>query len=816
MKAKSRKSFTVKVIVSYTALGLLGLIAAIFIYSEIKTYISSDLLEGNDEKLLRTSSLLTGIYTSENLSTIAQQLNTDRSLKRYTQKVDSLFSEIDTLKHSSQSNSQKQLLDSIRLLLRQKVFNVSELRRLRQKNDKSTSIDSLLKEFNKIELSIGHITPESFVSNFEELPEKSKKTLKNYVSFLNKNIPIEEKSEKLDSVLTASKLILSEAKAQSDKAKFNLNKKERELSNANLKLSLKLQRVIAVIGKEIAVNTLTNENIKNDALSKSIRLAGLTAAIGLLIVAWFTFLINKDFWKIQNYRRKLESEKAFSESILKSREQLIATVGHDLKSPLNTILGYSELLENTTLNATQLTYVTSVKSASAYVEGLTNDLLDFSKIEAGKIKLNKKPFRLDKLILEIAENLKKIHNKKEVALILNISDGLSKEVIGDSLRTKQILTNLIGNAFKFTKEGAITIKASIKEENTFCISITDTGIGIQKEKQELIFKEFSQANDSIGKKYGGYGLGLTISKKLIELLNGSIQLHSKVGKGSTFVLNLPLEFAPACSAVQVKNPKNLAAISLLILDDDPSLLGLLAEMCRTTGIKAHSFSSFNEIKKKQSLYYDAVLTDIQMPSINGFKVAKELKSGNYQHYKQQPILAMTGQTNVIEQDYLSKGFSAVLKKPFSKELFLTKLTASLSLTELSLNSKKSFSNYSIKSEEGLYSLNGIKVFLGEDISAITEIVTTFLCDTNENMAKLKEAIKNEKMKRINEIAHRMLPMFRQLKANKTLPYLETLEVISNETSQNMIQELFKPLNEHVKELCLALNTNLVTSPDYND
>ncbi|WP_350293147.1 ATP-binding protein [uncultured Croceitalea sp.] len=815
MKDKSRKSFTVKVIVSYTVLGLLGLTAAIFIYSEIKTYTSSDLLEANDEKLLRTSSLLTGIYTSENLSTIAQQRNTDSSLKKYTQKVDSLFSEIDTLKHSSQSNSQKQLLDSIRLLLHQKVFNVSELRRLRQKNDKSTSIDSLLKEFNKIELSIGHITPESFVSNFDELPERSKKTLKNYVSFLNKNIPVEEKSKKLDSVLTASKLILSEAKVQSDKAKINLNRKERELSNANLKLSLKLQRVLSVIGKEIAVNTLTDEKIKNDALSKSIRLAGFTAIIGLLIVSLFTFLIHKDFWKIQNYRRKLESEKAFSESILKSREQLIATVGHDLKSPLNTILGYSELLENTPLNAKQHTYVTNVKSASSYVEGLANDLLDFSKIEAGKIKLDKKPLRLDKLILEITQSLRKIHNKKEVALILNISENLSKEVIGDSLRIKQIMTNLIGNAFKFTKEGTIAIKASIREGNTICISITDTGIGIKKEKQKLIFKEFSQASDRIGKKYGGYGLGLTISKKLIELLNGNIQLHSKVGKGSTFTLNLPLEFAPVYSAVQVENPKNLSTISLLILDDDSSLLGLLAEMCRTMGIKAHTFSSFNGIKKKQSLYYDAILTDIQMPSINGFKVAEKLKSGNYKHYKQQPILAMTGQTNVIEQDYLSKGFSAVLQKPFSKELFLKKLTASLSLTELNLNSAQSFSSYSIKSEEGLYSLKGIKVFLGEDVSAIIEIVTTFLSDTKENMAKLKEAIKSEKVEKINEIAHRMLPMFRQLEAHKALPYLEKLEVISNETNKNILQEIFLPLNKHVKELCLALNTNLVTSLDYN-
>ncbi len=386
MKDRYRRSFTAKKIVSYALLVLLGLIASIFIYSEIKTYTSSDLLERNDEKLLKTSSLLTGIYTSENLSTLAQQRNTKTSLKIYTQKVDSLFSEIDTLKVNSKSETQKQLLDSIQLLLQQKVFNVSELRKLRRKNNTSNSIDSLLKEFGKIEVSIGHITPESFVSNFNELPDKSREVIKNYVSFLNKNIPDDEKSKKLDSVLAASKLILSEAKLQREKTNYELSKKERELSNANLTLSLKLQRIISAISEEITSNTIKNEKIKNNALAKSIRLAGITAIIGLLVVALFTFLINKDFWRIQTYRRKLESEKAFSESVLKSREQLIATVGHDLKTPLNTILGYSDLLRTTPLNDTQLNYVESVISASKYVDGLVNDLLDFSKIEAGKIK----------------------------------------------------------------------------------------------------------------------------------------------------------------------------------------------------------------------------------------------------------------------------------------------------------------------------------------------------------------------------------------------------------------------------------------------
>ncbi|MFD2586520.1 hybrid sensor histidine kinase/response regulator [Croceitalea marina] len=814
MKDRSRRSFTAKIIVSYALLVLLGLIASIFIYSEIKTYTSSDLLERNDEKLLKTSSLLTGIYISENLSTLAQQRNTNISLKKYKQKVDSLFSEIDTLKVNSKSDTQKQLLDSIQLLLQQKVFNVSELRKLRRKNNTSNSIDSLLKEFGKIEVSIGHITPESFVSNFNELPDKSREVIKNYVSFLNKNIPDDEKSKKLDSVLAASKLILSEAKLQSEKTNYELSKKERELSNANLTLSLKLQRIISVISEEITSNTIKNEKIKNNALAKSIRLAGLAAIIGLLVVTLFTFLINKDFWRIQTYRRKLESEKAFSESVLKSREQLIATVGHDLKTPLNTILGYSDLLHMTPLNDTQLYYVESVVSASKYVDGLVNDLLDFSKIEAGKIKLEHIPFRIDQLITQLTEDLKEFHDKKRVVLILDISHKLKNEIIGDALRVKQILANLIGNAIKFTHKGSVTIKANIEKENTLRIDVADTGIGIKKELQKAIFQEFSQGEDTIGKKYGGYGLGLTISKKLIELLGGTIQLKSKEGKGSTFTFTIPFVFAKK-SPTKIERAK-LNSITLLIIDNDLALLDLLKEMCNTVGIGAHTFSNFNSVQKNDAIHYDAVLTDIQMPVVDGFKVAKKLRSGDYQHYRQQPILAMTGQTHIDEQFYISKGFTKVVQKPFTKEVFLEKLVESLPKVKNNYTCDKKTAKTTLNKEAGLYDLTDIKAFLGDDTLIVKDVLTTFLQTSQENIRRLKEFITLRKVKKVNELAHQMLPMFRQLKAYKIVPYLEQLEVMAQQSDSEKMTAIFNLLNKHVNNLVGTIQNDFIIRQDCND
>ncbi len=799
-------------------MALLALLASIFIYTEITKYTSSEILEGNEGKLLRTSSFLTEIYKSENLSKLVQQHYGRKSLKNYTRKIDSLLLEIDTLKVNSQNTVQKQLLDSVRLLLRQKVANVSELRSLRQKNDKSGSIDSLLQKFNKIALSVGQITPESFVSNFDELPKRSQEVLKDYVSYLNKNIPNQSKpgsnAKKIDSILSASKAILSEAKIQSEKTKYDLSKKERELYQADIELSQKLQRIISAIDNEITANTLKSKKQKKEALTKSIYLAGFTALIGLLVVILFTFLIHKDFWKIESYKMKLEAEKKFSESVLKSRERLIATVGHDLKTPLTTILGYSGLMATTTLNGTQRTYVNTIKSASTYVEALVNDLLDFSEIEAGKITLDRKPFRIDKLIREITEHLGKIHNKDEVVVHLDISKKLHKTIIGNPLRVRQILNNLIGNALKFTEKGSVTVKATVTEENQICVSIIDTGIGIAKERQELIFNEFSQAEETIGKKYGGHGLGLTISKKLSELLKGRIALQSKLGEGSTFQLYLPLVFATEFIHIASENTIDPTTISLLIIDDDPSLLGLLKELCKTEGIVPHTFSDFEEIKKNQALDYHAVLTDIQMPLTDGFEVLKKLQSGDYRHYKRQPILAMTGQTNIDENEYLLKGFADVLKKPFSKALFLEKIQACITANGGVKKNADSPKPRSLATEQPIFCLKGLVSFLDNDYGVLNEIIATFLADTKKNMEKLSDAVSTENIEQVNEIAHRMLPMFRQLKASNAVYDLEKLETIQKKQSKK-IQEVFNSLKNYVTELDNALTKQIFTNRDCN-
>lgn len=821
---KSKNRFTFKVAISYLMLCVLALGAGYFIYSEIQVLVNNETSAQSDTKLLRTGSLVTQIYEAESLSKLALQTKTKKNFNAYAQKIDSVFIEIDSLKQLAIDPSQKAKLDSVKLLLEQKVANSNELHSLRVKNENNRSIDNVLEEFRKMEASFGKLTVYNFEKNPEKLSPYKRKVLEDWVAYLNENIPADTSSipdsEKIDSVLNASKALLAEAKMKDAKTQRFLAQKENEINRTDLELSQQLRNIVSALEQEVILNTYNDNLKKQSALRKSIRLAGLAALLGFIVVGLFTFLINRDFWKVQTYRLKLEKEKKYSESLLKSREQLISTVSHDLRTPLNTIQGYAELMENTDLTQKQEGYLKKITSSTGYVGNLVSDLLDFSKLEAGKLKTEKIPFIPAYLIQETAENLQELYTHKKLKLHLEIDVSLQKTVLGDPFRLRQILTNLIGNAFKFTEKGHVKIIASTvkgpKRETVATIAITDTGIGIPKEKQGLIFKEFTQADTDTEKNFGGYGLGLTISKKLTELLNGSLSLESKVGKGSTFILKLPLQITQQkSSSVERKIPDLAANLSILIIDDDTALLGMLRELMESMGITSHIFTNFQFVQEDSPLTYDLVLTDIQMPKTSGFEVLKKLKSGQYKHYKGQPIIAMTGRRDFELETYTSKGFDQVLQKPFSKNELIAVLRTMGVETKKVTDAKTKSPAKEEKSQR--YSLDIIHSFLGKNEDAISEVLRTFLRDTQANMRLLTETIKVMDYAQINHVAHRMLPMFRQLRVENCVPVLERLEVATQDSmnASALLHDL-QQLKKNVQLLTSEMESRWVISPSYSD
>ncbi|KAG1651649.1 Hybrid signal transduction histidine kinase J [Nymphon striatum] len=658
-----------------------------FIYSEINTYLSQETGKDNDAKLLKTGSFITQLYEAESLSKLALQHKTEDNFTAYSQKIDSISIEIESLKLLTNNENQRVLLDSVQGLLKQKLQNMTD-----------------------------------------------------------------------------------------SKAQRFLAEKETQINANDLDLSQQLRTIISAFEQEVLVSSYNDNLKKQSALKRSIRLAGFAALLGLIIVSIFAFLINRDFWRIQTYRQKLEKEKKYSESLLKSREQLISTVSHDLRTPINTITGYTELMTGTDLSQKQERYLSTVKSSADYVNRLVNDLLEFSKLEGGKLNIEKIPFIAAHLIQETAE---------KVISRYRLKPQKSKEI-------------------QFKRKFKLQILAS----------------ALQKKSKHLIFNEFTQAESNTDKKFGGYGLGLTISKKLTELLNGSLKLVSKTNEGSTFTIQLPLEITYQSDTKHLETAYLVPKLKMLIIDDDTALLGMLQELAESLGITVNTFTNFLQVDKDSHLAYDLVLTDIQMPQITGFEVLEKLKSGIYKHYTEQPIIAMTGRKDLDAEAYTTIGFNQVLEKPFSKRELISMLKLLGFETEQAAEIKvDEIQNTSATKKEVTkhYSLEIIHSFLGTNEDAVYDVLQTFLRDTKTNMNLLEEGINAIDYPQINAVGHRMLPMFRQLKVMPAVPILERFE-LAKPSNMNIgkLLDSMQLLQRKVNKLTTEIESKLTTIQVYSD
>ncbi len=793
---------------SYVTLGILASLAAFFIYNEFKSYASSKNQDDSNEKLLKTNRLLTQLYDAENLSKLALQTKKPEDLKSYAQKVDSITAFIDSLKPlvKSDYSNQTSKLDSVQELLNQKVFNNAELRKLKVRNENNTSLDSVLKAFHDMEVEMGRITPETFAPNFDKLSPEAKESIRKSVAILNKNIPNSDggaDANNIDSILEVSRSIINKAITETATAERTVLQKELEIYRTDLELSQKMRGILSDFEQEMAQNTYLDALQQEEALKKSTRLAGGAVILGLIIVIVFTFMISKDYWKVQEYRERLERAKKYSESLLKSREQLISTVSHDLRTPLNTISGYSDLIGQSGLNSEQSNYLKKIQSSSDYVEKLVNDLLDFSKLEAGKIQLDKVPFLLSQLIKDTATDFEEMQSKKGVSLQLKVSEDLKIPIINDPFRIRQILSNLIGNAFKFTDEGHVEVSATVIEKNKSKwtkIEVEDTGIGIPSEKQEAIFQEFIQAGESTEKKQIGYGLGLTISKKLAELLGGTLSLNSEVNKGSTFTVEIPVEF----SNIEIKEDNSETPIvkpdelSILVIDDDENMLSLISEVCKLNHVKTTTFTNFDDFHISEIHQFDAVITDIQMPSIDGFSVLEKVNNTGYS----KPVIAMTGQQIGNKSEYLEAGFADVLQKPFS---------ATDLLKALSFVNNMSFKSEITDTASSLFTIRNISAFL-DSFDSVKEVLQVFLDNSLKNMELMFSAIGNQDYTDIKAISHKMLPMFRQLEVHDAIQLLEVLENLSGDATGEKVFEILSELQTVLNNLDVEIQAYLAKHP----
>ena len=810
---ESKKSYTaIKVLFSYVALLALVVTVGWFLYSENVVYNKlEDKIALEKTKILRVSKLFSNVYKTESLARKTIQTNSERDFKSYLTETDSLRSRIDTLKQIVTTQYQKTLLDSVNYYLSEKTKNIQQLKAIKNKADDEVSVNTAIDEITKMEFKLRKLELQDITKSPNQLGTYQRNVLQKYVDYLNQNIPDDSTNtlskQASDSILANSKKLLSNVKLKAEKKKESLNFQENKLLKNEIAISEQLRKVLRIIEREIIINSIKNNSLKEKSLKKVNEIVTASAIIGLILTLFFSILIVSDYSKSQVYKKQLEIANFKTKNLLKSREQLISTVSHDLKTPLSTIVGYSELLGNSDVNTKQSYFIKNIKNSSEYITQLVQDLLEFSQIEAGKITIEKVPFSLPDVIDEVAKSIQTVYKQKDIELIINVDEKLNTKIVGDPFRLKQILSNIIGNAYKFTEEGFIRIGAFIGENDQFfTIIIEDSGIGIEKENQKLVFEEFAQANEGIEKKYGGTGLGLSICQKIISILGGTLQLESTFGKGSTFEIQLPLLFDSSSNSVsEVKKPivRNTKKQTFIVIDDDINLLNLTSGVLRQENHQVLSFNSaIKALEAIQNTNFDFIITDIQMPEMDGFMFLQKLK--NTSVYKNQPVIALTGRTDLASSVYAEAGFITVVKKPYSPKILLETIhlileNDTLPVVDISDNEEKIATK--------LYSLETLKDFLGNDKNALNEVLKSFIESTNENLGFLETAIEEENVPEINAIAHRIAPMFNQIEAYEIGSILKVLD--KNDFQVSDLNDIFNALKSKTDSLFKALQKEIV-------
>ena len=777
----NKKSYIpLKVFMSYLILVILFGTVGWFLYSENKSFSKNEQkFSQKNSSILRVSTILSKLYEAESLARIAIQSESDADFNTYVQKSKVLKVDIDSLKAIVSTQYQIKLLDSVQILLAKKTNNIQQLKSIKSKTEDEMAVSKAINDLTKIESSLRNLQMEDFVKHPASLGDYQRNVLKKYVTYLNQNIPDDSTNtltkRESDSIVSVSKMLLNDVKKETANKKRLLSIEENNLLQNELSISNQLRKVFGIIEREIILNTTASYISREKSLTKTNRIVTTAAIIGLLLTMFFLILILNDFSKTQSYKKQLEAANLKAKKLLISREQLISTVSHDLKTPLSTIIGYTELLGNSELNNKQKYFTKSIKGSSDYISKLVQDLLDFTQIEAGKIAVDKIPFSLTDIINEVSSSIQSVYSQKSIDLIIDIDERLDQRIIGDPFRLRQILSNIIGNAFKFTEDGFIKIESKINSDSdTITILIADSGIGIDDKSQLLVFEEFTQADEKIEKKYGGTGLGLTISKKMIEILGGKLNLKSELGEGSTFIIELPLLFDDNNNDKENNSTENDTNLIAIIIDDDESLLKLTTEVLKQNKYVIYPFSNaVDALQWAETNNFDLVITDIQMPIMDGFVFLKELQNGSYMNYKSQPIIAVTGRGDLEIDQYKKAGFTTVIRKPYTPKALLSTIKAIRNNTIIPI--KFDLEKNSVSGKKS-YSLKALKSFLSDDKSALNEILDTFMSSTNESIVLLDDAVTNSNRKEIKSIAHKVNPMFKQIKAFEISNLLDQLEL----------------------------------------
>ena len=396
----------------------------------------------------------------------------------------------------------------------------------------------------------------------------------------------------------------------------------------------------------------------------TVRMIAVFGLVAFLMAVFFFWLLHRDLKLREKSKRELEKSNQHNEELLTLRHNMMLTVSHDLRSPLTAIMGYADLLADTTKDEKCRQYEDAIKQSSDRMLTLLNSLLSYYRLDTGKDEVELVPFRVKDIVSGLLTEYEPLAEMKNIS-IEGTYTGADTVVMGDRKRIVQIASNILSNAVKFTQKGTINIGVEYAA-NTLTIKVKDSGTGMTEEQMKRIFAPFNRLENADTQE--GFGLGLSIAKALANLLGGNITVESHVGFGSLFTVSLPVVEGDEDTLQQtIAKTSNLPeGLRIAVVDDDTVVLKMTVEMLAKKNVQVVGCHSVNDLfDRMRKSDYDLIITDIKLGGLSGFDLLALLRNANIGNSKSVPLLAMTGRTERSADDYISAGFKGCLLKPFS-------------------------------------------------------------------------------------------------------------------------------------------------------
>lgn len=549
-----------------------------------------------------------------------------------------------------------------------------------------------------------------------------------------------------------------------------------------------------------------------DSKSANRYIAFISFAIGMLVIG-LMFLIVSYVRKNNAYKIALKQSQNDAENASKSREKFFANMSHEIRTPMNAIVGFSDQLSESDLDENQRNYVSMIQKSSEHLVYLINDVLDFSKLQSGKLKLERMAFEIASIANEVTSFSQQLAIEKNIQVRCVIDESVPKVVIGDSFRLRQILLNLMSNSVKFTEKGSVQLFLSFEQKNKeeiLLIKVADTGSGMDEETLGVIFNEFEQGNADTARNYGGTGLGLSISKMLVELMNGKIQLTSKVNEGTTASIQIPIKVGKE-SDVSAKTSLRIVSKlkRVLIVDDEKFNRQLLSSIFLKNGIEfEEAIDGVDALAKMQTSNFDIVLMDARMPRMNGIEATLEIRSMQDVVKRETKIIVLTAAVSEEEeQEFRNAGMDGYVSKPFKEHELFREINRILESKVAPKNAKTKRIQLSKNTQS--FDFTHLKKMSGNDKQFYTEMLKTFISSTKNGMATIKVGFQNEDWELVANEAHKISAPCKHLGAYKLYNLLSRIEnVTRTRKSTKHIKTAVKDLEEEADLVLNAVSDEL--------